>query len=217
MMVFGMRTAYVIFSRYFAARRTRSRSRTGKSCHTMPGDGLMDKKRKIRSDEESAACEFRAHPFYNYSSFCPESPTDAYLCVAFCVIGFIGEFVTAFVDGKFVHFHNLQHMLMYTAFGMAGASAAKVWNNSPILPPGTDYAICSLSLFVEGLLFFFHLHGRSMIDVHVHQLLVISILGAVVGALIEWRWRDNPLPALFRSFCLLLQGTWFWQVSRHDV
>lgn len=195
MLLFGVRSLFSVLYRYYD-----SRSHKGKP----------SKDKKTGVIERTG---YRSYPFYNYTCFMPDTLTDAYLCVIFTTIGFIGEFVTAFDDGKFTHIHNLQHMLMYTAFGAAGFAALKIWNGSKILPPGTDYAALHLSLFVEGLLFVFHLHGRSMTDVHVHQLLVITIVGAITASVIESTQRDNPLPALFRSYCLLVQGSWFCQVK----
>ena len=196
MLLFGIRAAYYVLTRYYANLPRKQ-------------DSVREKKGDFVVNSRSG---FRSYPFYNYSCILPDTATDAYLCVLFTVIGFIGEFATAFEGGKFVHIHNLQHMLMYTAFGTAGFAAIKTWNKSSVLPHGSDYAALLLSLFVEALLFVFHLHGRSMIDIHVHQLLVITIVAAIIASAMEWRNRDHPLPALFRSYCLLLQGSWFCQV-----
>ena len=120
--------------------------------------------------------------------------------------------------------HSLQHMLMYSFFGILGlvvvktervraAAAAEMDGSSSLLPPGADYAALVLALFVEGLLFAFHLHGRGMIDVHVHQLLILAIVAGILAAVVEARMRHQPLAVLARAYSLLIQGSWFCQVS----
>ena len=69
-----------------------------------------------------------------------------------------------------------------------------------------------VAVFVEGLLFAFHLHGRSALDIHVHQLLIITIAITFVSVVNEWKHRNNVLAVVFRSLCFLIQGTWFIQV-----
>ena len=39
------------------------------------------------------------------------------------------------------------------------------------------------------------------------------VLASAVAAAAEGIWRQNVLPALGRAFFVLLQGTWFFQIS----
>lgn len=64
-----------------------------------------------------------------------------------------------------------------------------------------------------GFLFLYHLHGRSMLDVHVHQLLLYAIFGSALVALLEVFHRCNIILELLRCALTLLQGSWFWQVN----
>ena len=69
-------------------------------------------------------------------------------------------------------------------------------------------------LFVfAGFLFLYHLHGRSMLDVHVHQLLLYAVFGEALVAFLEVFHRGNILLELLRCTFTLLQGSWFWQVN----
>lgn len=67
-------------------------------------------------------------------------------------------------------------------------------------------------LFLAGFLFLYHLHGRSMLDVHVHQLLLFAVFGEALVAFLEVFHRGNIILELLRCTLTLLQGSWFWQV-----
>lgn len=71
----------------------------------------------------------------------------------------------------------------------------------------------SLSAFSAGFLFLYHLHGRDLLDVHVHMLLLYAVFGAALVCLLEVFHRGNVLLELLRAALCLLQGSWFWQVS----
>lgn len=76
------------------------------------------------------------------------------------------------------------------------------------------YFSTEICLFVlAGFLFLYHLHGRSMLDVHVHQLLLYATFGDAFVAFLEVFHRGNILLELLRCTFTLLQGSWFWQVN----
>lgn len=66
-----------------------------------------------------------------------------------------------------------------------------------------------------GFLFLYHLHGRDALDVHVHMLLLYAVFGGALVCLLEVFHRGNVLLELLRAALCLLQGSWFWQVSRN--
>ena len=47
----------------------------------------------------------------------------------------------------------------------------------------------------------------------VHHLMFYVVLGSAAAAAAEGIWRQRVLPALGRAFFVLLQGTWFFQIS----
>ena len=132
--------------------------------------------------------------------------------IACCTIGFIGEIATAFKDGQFVHYGNGQHATMFFFFGMSGIVDILLYHKVP-LPANSGYVASCLALIVEGVLFKFHLHGRTDLDVLIHTLLVYTVFAAVISMMVEMRYRNHVLVSLTTSFCLMLQGTWFWQVG----
>lgn len=67
--------------------------------------------------------------------------------------------------------------------------------------------------FATGFLFYFHVHNRPPLDQHIHSLLLFGLFGATISISLEVIFRDNIVLELFRTSLLILQGTWFWQVS----
>ncbi|CAF1262927.1 unnamed protein product [Rotaria sordida] len=70
-----------------------------------------------------------------------------------------------------------------------------------------------LAFAIEGLMMVFHLHARSMIDAHIHQLVGLTIVCSMIGALCETFDPDNFWFIIARSFFALTQGTWFLQAA----
>lgn len=68
-------------------------------------------------------------------------------------------------------------------------------------------------LILVGFLFLYHLHGRTMLDVHVHQLLLYAVFGSAAIAFLEVFHRGNILLEMLRCTLTILQGSWFWQVN----
>ncbi|XP_023364903.1 transmembrane protein 45A-like [Otolemur garnettii] len=64
-----------------------------------------------------------------------------------------------------------------------------------------------------GFIFYNHTHGREMLDIFVHQLLVLVVLLAGLVAFMEFLLPGNVLLELLRESLILLQGTWFWQIG----
>jgi hypothetical protein len=62
-------------------------------------------------------------------------------------------------------------------------------------------------------MFYNHTHGREMIDIFVHQLLVFVGTFSGLVAFLEFLVKNNALLELLRCSLLMFQGTWFWQVS----
>ncbi|XP_019641397.1 PREDICTED: transmembrane protein 45B-like [Branchiostoma belcheri] len=114
--------------------------------------------------------------------------------------------------GQFHILENWQHTTMHGFFLLNGFCDVLIALRAPV-PSGIDHATLSLACAVEGLLFFYHLHGRTDLDVHVHQLLILVIVPCVVVTGLEtWNPRTVYLPAL-RAAGAMLQGTWLWQAG----
>ena len=141
-----------------------------------------------------------------------EMPVEAFCKILFVVVGFVGEIVTGYSDSHFVSATNSQHATMFFFFGISGVVDILVFYRAP-LPPDIDYVSVILAFLVECLLFRFHLHGRTELDVLLHTFLIYTIVASAVAIAMEMKYRHNVLGPLARAYFVLLQGTWFWQLA----
>ncbi|XP_067326867.1 transmembrane protein 45B-like [Anolis sagrei] len=113
---------------------------------------------------------------------------------------------------SWVHLMNWQHCTMYLFFGLSGA--VDVLTYCPVrLPLGFDRLMLAIAFFVEGFLFYFHVHKRPMLDQLTHSLLLPAIFGGCATTVLEIFLQDNFILELFRASLAILQGTWFWQIG----
>ena len=210
--VFGLRWTYAIFSEYYYLMAKHKRVKSEKDNQEKGNNNYS--KNGLSATRFQCRCFF---PVFGCETF------EAWFTVISAVVGVFGEFVTAFKGGKFTHIGNIQHMLMYLAFGLWGLSflmsSHEMSREKPLrrklcqfLPPGIEYFTLMMSLFIEGSLFYYHLHGRSPLDVHVHQLLILCIFLSLIAVVTETLHRHEVLSAVFRAYASLLQGSWFIQV-----
>lgn len=145
--------------------------------------------------------------------------TSKYRClegvfkVIFTTVGFIGEIITGFNGGKFVYIGNGQHATMFFFFGFSGVMDVMTHYKAP-LPPGSDSVALVLAFIVEAILFNFHLHGRTDLDVVIHTLLLYVVCATVVCLIVEMAVpKQTVLVKLAPVFFVLLQGSWFWHIG----
>ncbi|MEE6520775.1 hypothetical protein FKM82_018724 [Ascaphus truei] len=115
-------------------------------------------------------------------------------------------------EHNWVKLMNWQHTTMYFFYGISGV--VDILTFLPLnVPKGLDRLSLSLAVFIEGLLFYFHVHNRPALDQHIHSLLLIAVFGGSITILIEVFLRNHIVLELFRSSLTILQGTWFWQIG----
>ncbi|XP_048855374.1 transmembrane protein 45A [Brienomyrus brachyistius] len=146
---------------------------------------------------------------------------EASVILAFSVIGMLAEqFVS---DGPQLHLYdytehhwdrlmNWQHATMYLFFGLAAAGSLAI-HLTDAAPLALDRLLLGIAFSTEGFLFFYHLHGRAMLDVHIHQLLLYAIVGGAFTTILEVFHRGNVVLELLRAALSVLQGSWFWQIG----
>ena len=66
---------------------------------------------------------------------------------------------------------------------------------------------------LTAFVFYNHTHGREILDVFVHKLLVLVIFSTGLIAFLELFTQASITVELLRTSLILLQGSWFWQVS----
>ena len=74
------------------------------------------------------------------------------------------EMATAFEDGIFAHYGNLQHATIFSLAGLLGAVDLLRHHKFPV-PEEASYVVIVLFLATEWVLFKYHLHGRKEIDI----------------------------------------------------
>ena len=107
---------------------------------------------------------------------------------------------------------NGQHITMYTGFLLGAIVEILVYKKYDI-PAKLDWLMGGIAFGAEAYLFAFHLHGKDPLEVHIHVLLVYSILGCVLCGLFEMIYQDQVLFTYGRILFTVLQGTWFFQIG----
>lgn len=137
---------------------------------------------------------------------------------------FVGMMVEQFVvDGPHAHLYdastqswvklmNWQHSTMYLFFGISGI-ALVASTSSKLVPVGVDRLALSLALFVEGFLFYYHVHSRPPLDAHIHSLLLVAVFGGSASTMLEVFMRENIILELLGACLFILQGSWFYQIG----
>ncbi|AWP00094.1 Transmembrane protein 45B [Scophthalmus maximus] len=107
---------------------------------------------------------------------------------------------------------NWQHGTMYLFFGISGMTLVTS-TKSKLVPPGVDRLALALALFVEGFLFYYHVHSRPPLDAHIHSLLLVAVFGGSASTMLEVFVRDNIVLELLGACLFILQGSWFYQIG----
>ncbi|XP_075850294.1 transmembrane protein 45A-like [Microcebus murinus] len=122
-----------------------------------------------------------------------------------------GPHLILFKEGQWNHLLNWHHFTMYFFFGLVGvADILCVTIRS--LPSSLPKLMLSNALFVEAFIFHNHTHGRELLEIFVHQLLVLVIFLTGLVTFMEFLLWKNVLLELLRS-SLMLQGSWFFQIG----
>ncbi|XP_045124180.1 transmembrane protein 45B-like isoform X1 [Portunus trituberculatus] len=185
--LFGAWYVYQVFLKYFMCQRA--------------AVALGEKGRSFYQNTSSFVC-----------SCCPTMPLEGFLKIAASVLGMIGEVATGFDETNTMHLGNAQHTTMFFFFGLHGAAEVML-HYRLAAPPDLDFLSGALAFGMEALLFFYHLHGRTAMDVQVHTLLFFVVVACAVSVVLEMCYKDNVVPALCRAYFILLQGTWFYQIG----
>ena len=104
---------------------------------------------------------------------------------------------------------NYQHATMYLGFFIAGL--VDVLERKSWLPSRSGHVALIGALLLEAMLFLGHPNPPGL-DRTVHHLLVYTILFGAGMLVLELRYR-SAFFSFGKCFALILQGTWFWQIS----
>ncbi|XP_036303443.1 transmembrane protein 45A isoform X2 [Pipistrellus kuhlii] len=146
---------------------------------------------------------------------------EGIIIIGMAVIGMLGEqFIVGgphlslynYKEGRWVQLLGWHHTTMYFFFGLLGVMSI-LCATIRSLPSSLSKLMMSNALFVEAFIFYNHTHGREILDIFVHQLLVLVIFLAGLAAFMELFLRANLTVELLRTSFILLQGSWFWQIG----
>lgn len=154
------------------------------------------------------ACTFKGAPFYPVDICCR---TQVQLdCIFGSLVCLFGAVAHCTVSGA----ANLQHATMY-AFFLLPCVASLLLPRVRIVtaPDRLVYVLLAIAYMAEGLLFKFHLHDRTELDVLIHTLLIYTIFATAGTVLLEMVYPQSILLSLVRAGLTILQGTWFFQVA----
>ncbi|XP_037690479.1 transmembrane protein 45A isoform X2 [Choloepus didactylus] len=115
-------------------------------------------------------------------------------------------------EGQWNQLPGWQHSTMYFFFGLLGVANILCFTISSF-PVSITRIMLSNALFVEAFVFYNHTHSREMLDIFVHQLLVLVVIVTGLVVFLEFLMWKNILLELLRSSLILLQGSWFWQIA----
>ncbi|XP_031528111.2 transmembrane protein 45A isoform X1 [Vicugna pacos] len=115
-------------------------------------------------------------------------------------------------EGQWVQLMGWHHCTMYFFFGLMGVSKI-LCSTIRSLPISITKLMLSIALLVEAFVFYNHTHGREILDIFVHKLLVLIIFLAGLVAFIELFVHANITVELLRISLVFLQGSWFFQIG----
>ncbi|CAJ0952776.1 unnamed protein product, partial [Ranitomeya imitator] len=129
-------------------------------------------------------------------------------------------------EKQWSHLMNWQHSTMYFFYGISGVVDI-ITHTTKAVPVAMDRLMLAIAVFVEGIhhsgiaaihditdsSFYYHVHGRQELDMHIHVLLLFAVFGGALCIFLEVFFRGNIILELFRSSLCILQGSWFWQVG----
>ncbi|CAD7670888.1 unnamed protein product [Nyctereutes procyonoides] len=146
---------------------------------------------------------------------------EGLVIIGMAITGMIGEqFIPGgphlalynYKEGQWVELLNWHHFTMYFFFGLLGVANILCFIISS-LPTSLTKLMLSNALFVEAFIMYNHTHGREMLDIFVHQLLVLAVFVTGLIAFLELFIRTSITVELLRTSFILLQGSWFWQIG----
>lgn len=118
------------------------------------------------------------------------------------------EYGGEFGDMIAIMYRTNHHYIIYLTFLLSSIVEILIYLGVH-LPYKSDQAMLITTFSVEGFMFFFHLMGRSDVDVQFHVMQTVSIIGCVIFSSLEAVNNREIFYALGRCLFVALQGSWF--------
>ncbi|KAH7939211.1 transmembrane protein 45B-like [Rhipicephalus sanguineus] len=163
---------------------------------------------RSREDKKPYACRCS----YPVPCLSRKFSAEGILKIVSCCAGFAFEAPVTFRSDVIVDAASTQHKAMYSFYLLNGVVDI-MYNAGFPFPSHTDYVALLLAVTSEGLLFYFHVHGRTHLDAMVHTLLVYTVAAVVICITAEMCRPRSVLASLGRAYFCLLHATWMWQIG----
>lgn len=143
-------------------------------------------------------------------------PLELILKITFPLIGLLAEvfsdghvFMVVHKDGHIGRIGNLHHISIFALFVMHGISDLLEYAKLPVVK-GIKYFTFIMAFLWYGVAFFLHsfLFIDSPVEVAIHRLPILLMLGAGIACLFEYAFRDKVLPQVIRTFFVFCLGVW---------
>lgn len=141
-------------------------------------------------------------------------PLESIIKILITSIHFSIELITGYHNQPqaYIEDENAHHTAMLFGFFLGAWIEILIHYKIP-LPSRLTQIMGFLAFAIEAVMMVFHLHARTMIDAHIHQLLGLTIVCSMLCTLGEC-WHPNHFWFIVaRSFFALTQGTWFIQAA----
>ena len=106
-----------------------------------------------------------------------------------------------------------QHATMYSFFILSGVIDLAIHCGLKSLPKDTGKFFYGFAWLMEGILFFFHVGGRTSLDARMHLILVAAALIGGVCSLIRTKYPKHLLINTALSTSIIMQGTWLVEIG----
>lgn len=151
-------------------------------------------------------------PVISYSfRFCCQTkhiPLEGILKFAICTLGLVVEGYGLVAKDKWEY----QNFIVYFFFCFSGLVDILMFYEDFILLK-FDYFIHASSFFIEGLQFSLGLHGTSLFHVKLYTHTVYTCYFTFFAVICLMLMNNLLIGNAFYGICLLVQGSWFWQVG----
>ncbi|XP_043932144.1 transmembrane epididymal protein 1A-like [Protopterus annectens] len=116
-------------------------------------------------------------------------------------------------DLHFMHPNEWQHFTMYCYFAISGWVDIISQTCLPRRQIILENVAITVAFYIEALLLFFHRHGKGVVEITVHELLLLTCCFICVILTVEI-WHSGDRVLCFAKTCLVqIQGTWLFHAA----
>ena len=185
-------------------------------CNRLRLVSMINIRRRVIKDSDKDVTFFTSASYPCCLEWCAQFPLEGITKILVTSIGMGGELWASTEygrAGKIVWMGDIQHVTMYSLFCLSGIADVLSWKRLRFCPPGVDFLALANAFVGEWILFSHHLHGRAVLDIVLHTLLLYVVAGTVLTIILEYKFDRSLVASLATTYLLFVQGIWFFQVG----